>query len=398
MLRDASPIFDTPEIPSLRRTRPLPKRRRTSESLSREDANNSIMAPVERPSSEATHESSDKSVGTEPLQQVMQSYYIPMLGGTQDLLKTNTDGERFGSRDYRHTSTALNSLRSGRRSQEEEEEDNGEEDFLDKFQQPGNTKKRKVPANLAAHGPGHELNEGGSGEDEPTDRAILTGRLEHEYDVVGVAGGQTSYSPTSVHQVKNRMSRATLAGLQHKEMLNTRKRQLAAVLGALTHGDSLALDQALSANYPLASSGLAADLQSQELVKVRLSRRPVSKLSRAFKAFQAQLPLADKPRSFPQSLFTFMFHSKSKYFYITFCCATRSPGLLKPRTASSRLRGRWRHSTLVLKPSCRDRPLRLQKLPDRPVQCSADGFRLTNRLSSMVAPRIRERLIRGELP
>jgi hypothetical protein len=54
-------------------------------------------------------------------------------------------------------------------------------------------------------------------------------------------------------QKKGKLTAATLAGLQHKEQLKARKRQLAAVMGALSHGDTLALDQALSFNYPFAS-------------------------------------------------------------------------------------------------------------------------------------------------
>lgn len=208
----------------------------------------------------------------------------------------------------------FSSLRNGRG----QEEDGGEGDYLDQFQQPGNTKKRKVPANLAVNGPGQESNGGGSGEDEPTDRAIPTGRPEYEYDTMGAANGQGVYSLGTVLQAKNRMSRATLAGLQHKEMLKNRKRQLAAVLGALTQGDTLALDQALSANYPFASGGLAADLQSQDLIKVRLSRRPAARLARAYKTFQAQLPPSDKPRTFPESDFTYTFHSASKCLHVVF--------------------------------------------------------------------------------
>ncbi|PPQ72447.1 hypothetical protein CVT26_003776 [Gymnopilus dilepis] len=49
---------------------------------------------------------------------------------------------------------------------------------------------------------------------------------------------------------RGKLTAVTLAGLQHKEMLKTRKRQLAAVMGALSHGDTFALDQALaSASY-----------------------------------------------------------------------------------------------------------------------------------------------------
>ncbi|KAI0640233.1 hypothetical protein C8Q77DRAFT_1153117 [Trametes polyzona] len=47
-----------------------------------------------------------------------------------------------------------------------------------------------------------------------------------------------------------------LAGLQQKEMLRSRKRQLAAVLGALAQRDTVALDQVLSASYPFIETGI----------------------------------------------------------------------------------------------------------------------------------------------
>jgi hypothetical protein len=209
----------------------------------------------------------------------------------------------FDSRD--HTGGVFSGLRTDRGH----EEDGGEGDYLDHFQQPGNTKKRKVPANLAAIGPGYDSGSGGSGEDEPADRAIPTGRPDHDYEATAasIVQGQTG------HSHRKKLSKATLAGLQHKEMLRNRKRQLAVVLGALAHGNTLALDQALSANRPFAQGSRAAATQSQDLVKVRLSRRPAARLARAYKALQATLPVSDTRHSFPQSDFEFMFHSASKY-------------------------------------------------------------------------------------
>ncbi|KAI0085734.1 hypothetical protein BDY19DRAFT_986869 [Irpex rosettiformis] len=295
MLRGESPIFDTPDLPSFRRTKPLPKRRRTSESSSRDDVTSVIgHSNSSVPGDDAA---SDGLVSTESLL-ALQSYYMPILGGMQDLFKHEIDG---GGREY---AGVFGESRTGRGH----EEDGGEGDSLDHIQQPGNTKKRKVPANLAAMGPGHEMSGGGSDEDEPTDRAIPTGRPDHEYEVVGITKGQTVFTPGGISR-KKKMSRATLAGLSHKEMLKSRKRQLAAVLGALTHGDTLALDQALSANYPFAHGTASADLQSQDLVKVRPSRRYASRLARAHKTTQAQLPPSESPRSFPQSDFAFTFHN-----------------------------------------------------------------------------------------
>lgn len=292
MYRSPSPIFDTPEVLTLRRMKPLPKRRRTSSDSSHDD-----ISPPDLPQEPVT---ADIEGPPDPLsaQLALQSYYMPILGSMQELFKADSDAKTPLSLDF-------GGLRSGGRVQQEAD-DGGDGDYVDHIQQPGNTKKRKVPANLGAMGHGSEQGDGSEGgEDEAGDRAIPTGRPEHEYDSAGsgYTQGHSVTSTTDHRRVK--ISRATLAGLSHKEMLKNRKRQLATVLGALAHGDTLALDQALSANYPFASSGLAADLQSRELIRVRLSRRPVSRLSRAFAAWRSSLP-QDIPRPpFPECEFTF---------------------------------------------------------------------------------------------
>lgn len=130
-----------------------------------------------------------------------------------------------------------------------EEEDQGEGDYIDHLQQPGNTKKRKVPS---AH---HHQSLHGS----PDTHSILNGDSDEGLDRPAVAHGDADGDTTSsslgvpalgVPKLRLRVTAATLAGLQYKELLKTRKRQLAAVLGATSHGDTLALDQALVASYP----------------------------------------------------------------------------------------------------------------------------------------------------
>ncbi|KAA1468928.1 hypothetical protein DENSPDRAFT_834426 [Dentipellis sp. KUC8613] len=105
-------------------------------------------------------------------------------------------------------------------------------------------------------------------------------------------------------QRRGRMLPATLVGLQHKEILKNRKRQLAAVLGALSLGDTLALDQALSANYPLLNPATASRASG---IKPPMLRRPY-RLARR----NANLTMTHPGRSenaqgcrFPSSEFTF---------------------------------------------------------------------------------------------
>ena len=105
------------------------------------------------------------------------------------------------------------------------------------------------------------------------------------------------------------MSAATRAGLQHKEVLKSRKKQLAAVLGALSHGDTLALDQALSARYPY---GLPGELKGALVPpKTRLSKRKGPRILREMRA--KNIDGAENTDSgFPSGDFTFAYDSASK--------------------------------------------------------------------------------------
>lgn len=329
MYRGTSPIFDVPEFPTLRRVKPLPKRRRTSGATMSDSetgsVGNSILMPpsldgLQLPGPDATAEELLAHADTLSARMALQSYYMPILGGVQDFL-SGVDATLHGKSSGNVHTSGLGFLKdldshassidfgagygtSGR----EEEDEHGEGDYIDHLQQPGNTKKRKVPANAASSPRGNDAGAGhAAGQDEPTDRGIPTGRPEH--DPVEVIHPPPTFG--MLGQKKGKLTAATLAGLQHKEMLKSRKRQLAAVLGALSHGDTLALDQALSANYPFASSGFD-DLKNSEPPRVRLSRRRVSRLARAVR-------LNRKPRHpdavpMPACDFTFVCPSASEWW------------------------------------------------------------------------------------
>jgi hypothetical protein len=138
-------------------------------------------------------------------------------------------------------------------------DDQREADYVDHLHQPGNTKKRKVPAHASGspqrgHDSGLGAEEEGTGEEKGEDEddgagdaGAVAGHNRRETPSTRNGGSASSNTSKSIRRPK--MSPAALAGLHHKEMLKSRKRQLAAVLGVLSHGDSLALDQALSANY-----------------------------------------------------------------------------------------------------------------------------------------------------
>jgi hypothetical protein len=322
MYRATSPIFDVPEFPTLRRVKPLPKRRRTSVPTDPDQvvANPLFLASaldgLQLPGPDATAEELLAHAETLSARMALQSYYIS--GAVPDFLTRNKNNSIGGGRKVAGNGASTNDLRSsvnmgaGYGAGREEEDEHEDGDYIDHLQQPGNTKKRKVPANASSSFRG--LNDPGSadGQEEPTERGIPTGRSDYE-----VAEAYTPPSTFSMlFQRKSKLTAATLAGLQHKETLKTRKRQLAAVLGALSHGDTLALDQALSANYPFSGSGFE-DLKNGELPKVRLSRRKVVRMTRAAKRH----PRHPDQVPFPVCNFSFVCTSASEWW-----CFIFSPG------------------------------------------------------------------------
>ncbi|KAJ7860370.1 hypothetical protein B0H14DRAFT_2744503 [Mycena olivaceomarginata] len=305
MNRGPSPIFDVPEFPTLRRVKPLPKRRRTSEA-SQPDGDDPSPAlpglPFPLPGPDATAEELIAHAESLSAHMALQSYYMP---GLQDIFNRSAElaGAANGNANIR---LGLNNLNGNY----EDDGEDGEDDGMEHLQQPGNTKKRKVPAtNPSASPPGHDRDPGdpalSGGEDEDRDgRSIPTGRTSDD------GGGAVDvYQPPSGSPFaglgirKGRPPPITLAGLQHKEMLKSRKRQLAAVLGALSHGDTLALDQALSANYAFIAGGAAGALENAPAQRVRISRRFSPRLARAAR-FSEKFRHPDK-RAFLECEFTF---------------------------------------------------------------------------------------------
>lgn len=199
------------------------------------------------------------------------------------------------------------------------DDDLSEGDSTDHVQQwqHGNTKKRKVPANMGARAAGRErsLSLGGSEEEEEDTATTMmvgfagrqrAGHNDNDIDSVLAAAPPllSSLPPAQVLPRKGKISPSALAGLRHKELLRQRKRQLAAMLGALSLGDTFALDQALSTHIPFVSttrSGPDSDVR-----KVRLSRRRGPRLARAARA---QMTSPDNGASFPAAQFRFAYPS-----------------------------------------------------------------------------------------
>ncbi|KAJ7230441.1 hypothetical protein GGX14DRAFT_410812 [Mycena pura] len=281
MNRGSSPLFDVPEFPPLRRVKPLPKRRRTAATIlpDGDDATTlpslaPLDLPLPLPGPDATAEELIAHAESLSAHMALQSYYMP---GLQDIFNRSTELNGSGNVNYG----------------DGEDGEDGDDDGMEHLQQPGNTKKRKVPAN-ASTSPGHDQGDQQSGgEDESTERGTPS-RVE---DPVDQPPSTSPWNGLGIRRGKP--PRITLAGLQHKETLKSRKRQLAAVLGALSHGDTLALDQALSANYPFMSPGS----ENREPPRVRMSRRLGPRLARAAR-FSEKFRHPDK-RPFMECEFTY---------------------------------------------------------------------------------------------
>ncbi|KJA24338.1 hypothetical protein HYPSUDRAFT_200566 [Hypholoma sublateritium FD-334 SS-4] len=255
----------------------------------------------------------------------LQNYYMPLLGGVQHMLANASESGGNNTTTAAVAAAALAAVAGG----------GGKSSHLSlpfsdlEQHRHGNTKKRKVPANSTGSPRGGErlgsplsyLDDDGNklagpeGESfGPQNEELLHERdrdREHDrdqdrdrdrdrdrdYELTPPLVYPPPPFPGQLAMLVNKrgkLTAVTLAGLQHKEMHKSRKRQLAAVMGALSHGDKLALDQALSTNYPLvgglpgaAAGGMSSELGSLglrgDLPAVRKSKRRMVRLARAMK-------------------------------------------------------------------------------------------------------------------
>ena len=277
----AVPIFDIPEFPQLRRVKPLPKRRRTNECASSDRRASPVAATALSGSAHATENSSvvldtvtDELAKTLSTTMALQSYYMPTPGGVP---VHGGIGHRDDV-DTRHLSaTHFDSLPAGYSDIGilGDDIEQGDGDSTDHLQQPGNTKKRKVPVNASSRI--GDTNSASSGEEDTSHRFIAIGRRDDTELADDVPPSSLQASSFSLNRGK--LSRATNAALKHKELLKARKKQFASVLGSRPHGDTLALDQALTTSYPLARI-LHPQIQGTKTLVIRLSRRPARRRAR----------------------------------------------------------------------------------------------------------------------
>ena len=203
----------------------------------------------------------------------------------------------------------------------------GDDHHSDQMQQQGNAKKRKVPAHLSGSQMGPDSSDVHSGEEEPpADRVLpaFASPIGTPGTVAAAAAVAPEEEPSGTEMVdrQGKMLPATMVGLREKEMLKHRKRQLAAVLSTPLIGDSLALDQALLANYTFLNedrSGKHARLKS------RFIRRRPPRVVRRHRAQSAPHPSAPIRRIFPDSEFTFLSLSTGVYLLDRFLALYAGP-------------------------------------------------------------------------
>ena len=262
----SSPIFDIPEYPPLRRVKPLPKRRRTSNTTLSNFGDVSSLDNLIVP--ELTP---DELANTFSSSMALQSFY---MNGMQDIFKQDPNSLNNMPVDL------AAGLKIPESSLGHDDTDQGEAEYVDQLQPPGNNKKRKVPVtNNVSHL--DDSQSSGSGPDEDlSDRNLLPGPRPEETPTEPVPPVPP---PGSVLLRRRKLTPATHAALQHKELLKSRKRQLSLVLGSLSHTDSLALDQALSSTYIFAKARLGGNLNNAEELPIRFSRRRNLRLSRKAK-------------------------------------------------------------------------------------------------------------------
>jgi hypothetical protein len=331
------PTFDVPipdYLPSLRRVKPLPKRKRSSPDPARSlPLNTTILPPIlpPPPGPDATAEELIAHAEVLSAQITLQSYFLPTLGGGD-------------TADFGHRSSSSNSSRSSNSggggsgggggvdvprptvitvtSGDGREGDH----HTDQLQQQGNAKKRKVPAHLSGSQMGPDSADVHSSEEEQLQLPMMLSRDGERATpsfacAVETASGAASPGEEAINdgtEADGRQGKvlpATMVGLRQKQVLKHRRRQLAALLGSSLGsispllGDSLALDQALLASSYVVLNDNRTGVGRNARLKSRLIRRRASRVVRRRYTTVAPLPppLSERTRRiFPDSEFTFL--------------------------------------------------------------------------------------------
>ncbi|KAF8993801.1 hypothetical protein BDQ17DRAFT_1431507 [Cyathus striatus] len=331
MFRTSPPIFDLPEYPHRRRVKPLPKRRRTSASSSPPTLSTQLpISPLDILGPDATPE--EILQHTDALSARMARYCMPYYfdgegmdpGGGGGLKPGGAGSPDLGGIDFGAQFSAFAGAVAGAGMElagalasvraidvRDDDDEHGDEDYIDHLQQPGNTKKRKVPAN-ASNSPrgGHDVAASAQSDELQVESGIgIPTRMEGDQV-------EEPYTPPpitnfgAIGRKKGKLTAVTLAGMQHKDIINNRKVQLSTILGPMSLINNLALDLALSSIY----HGFD-DLKNTDAPKVRLSKRDVIRSARV--ARLSRLPPHPDAVPMPSGDFSFTCNSATGDRFIT---------------------------------------------------------------------------------
>ncbi|KAH9066559.1 hypothetical protein EDB87DRAFT_1586808 [Lactarius vividus] len=304
----SSPGFDIPDFLPLRRVKPLPKRKRSSPDPAGSIPLNAMLPPIlpPPPGPDATAEELIAHAEVLSAQITFQSYFLPTaLNGVADFTCNNIEAPP--PPEGVPVTVDLDDLPTT----EVRGEGTDAGDHLDQMPQQGNAKKRKVPAHLSGSQMGPDSSDVHSGEEEPPVERVLPGFASPTGTPASVAattaGVASDEEPSGAATAgrRGKVLPATMVGLRQKEMLKHRKRQLAAALSAPLLGDSLALDQALLANYTLLNEN-STGVNRHARLKSRLMRRRASRVVRRRRAPPAPPASSPTRRIFPDDEFTFL--------------------------------------------------------------------------------------------
>ena len=328
----SSPGFDIPDYLPLRRVKPLPKRKRSSPDPARSHPLNAMLPPIlpPLPGPEATAEELIAHAEVLSAQISFQSFFLPAaLGGVADFARNNNVEAQQPQPPPPEAVVVDFDVSPTPEGRGEGTASSGDDHHSDQMQQQGNAKKRKVPAHLSGLQMGPDSSDVHSGEEEPSAERALPGFASPTGTPGAAAAAAAEEEPSGVEMVgpRGKMLPATMVGLRQKEMLKHRKRQLAAALSAPLLGDSLALDQALLANYTLLNENRPGMGRNVRLIKSRLTRmrRRPSRVARRHRAQPAPLSSSPTRRIFPDRDFTFLRLSAGVYVLDRFMALRAGP-------------------------------------------------------------------------
>lgn len=316
----SSPGFDIPDYLPLRRVKPLPKRKRSSPDPAGSLPLNTMLPPIlpPPPGPDATAEELIAHAEVLSAQITFQSYFLPTLsGGAADLTPR---GNVEMAPSFVEPPAELIDHRATPGSGGEGARHEG--DHTDQMQQQGNAKKRKVPAHLSGSQTGPDSTDEHSGEEQQQQQQQPGGGDQRVSPssfaspaTATAAGAQAISAPDEEEPRfsgteaddgrRGKVLPATMVGLRQKQVLKHRRRQLAALLDSRSVGDSLALDQALLANYALLNEN-RSNVSRNGRLGLRLIRRRASRVVRRHRTLPPSPPSEPTRRIFPDGKFTFL--------------------------------------------------------------------------------------------